>query len=45
VLYGVGARLDEKTVFLFALRGVDENQLLANAGLDSNQQYGLLDAS
>ena len=32
VLYGVGARLDEKPQLLFALRGVDENELLANAG-------------
>jgi uncharacterized Zn finger protein len=32
VLYGVGARLDEKSALLFELRGVDENQLLANAG-------------
>ena len=32
VLYGVGARLDEKPALLFQLRGVDENQLLANAG-------------
>ena len=32
VLYGVGARLDEKPTLLFELRGVDENQLLANAG-------------
>jgi uncharacterized Zn finger protein len=32
VLYGVGARLDEKPALFFALRGVDENQLLANAG-------------
>ncbi len=32
VLYGVGARLDEKPALLFDLRGVDENQLLANAG-------------
>jgi uncharacterized Zn finger protein len=32
VLYGVGARLDEKPALLFELRGVDENQLLANAG-------------
>jgi hypothetical protein len=31
-LYGVGARLDEKPALLFELRGVDENQLLANAG-------------
>jgi uncharacterized Zn finger protein len=33
-LYGVGARLDEKPALLFALRGVDENQLLANVGQD-----------
>jgi uncharacterized Zn finger protein len=32
VLYGVGARLDEEPALLFKLRGVDENQLLANAG-------------
>jgi uncharacterized Zn finger protein len=32
VLYGVGARLDEKPALLFALRGVDESQLLADAG-------------
>jgi uncharacterized Zn finger protein len=32
VLYGVGARLDEKPELLFELRGVDENELLANAG-------------
>ena len=32
VLYGVGARLDEKPALLFELRGVDENELLANAG-------------
>lgn len=34
VLYGVGARLDEKPQLLFVLRGVDENELLANAGQD-----------
>src|SRR5947207_2287362 len=33
-LYGVGARLDEKPQLLFALRGVDENELLAIAGQD-----------
>src|SRR4030081_3264312 len=33
-LYGVGARLDEKPQLLFVLRGVDENELLANAGQD-----------
>ena len=32
VLYGVGARLDDKPELLFALRGVDQNQLLGNAG-------------
>ncbi len=32
VLYGVGARLDEKPALLFELRGVDESELLANAG-------------
>jgi uncharacterized Zn finger protein len=33
-LYGVGARLDERPQLLFVLRGVDENELLANAGPD-----------
>jgi uncharacterized Zn finger protein len=33
-LYGVGARLDEKPHLLFVLRGVDENELLADAGND-----------
>jgi uncharacterized Zn finger protein len=33
-LYGVGARLDETPQLLFVLRGVDENELLANAGQD-----------
>ena len=33
-LYGVGARLDEKPQLLFALRGVDESDLLARAGDD-----------
>jgi uncharacterized Zn finger protein len=32
VLYGVGARLDEKPQLLFVLRGVDENELIASAG-------------
>ncbi len=32
VLYGVGARLDQKPELLFVLRGVDENELLARAG-------------
>src|SRR5262249_16373511 len=33
-LYGIGARLDEKPRLLFVLRGVDENELIANAGTD-----------
>lgn len=32
VLYGVGARLDEKPELLFLLRQVDENELIAKAG-------------
>jgi uncharacterized Zn finger protein len=36
VLYGVGARLDEKPQFLFVLRDVDESELLASAGQDSS---------
>jgi uncharacterized Zn finger protein len=32
VLYGVGARLDEKPQLLFVLRNVDENEMLASAG-------------
>lgn len=31
VLYGVGARLDEKPELLFALRGVDESELITGA--------------
>ena len=34
VLYGVGARLDENPQLLFVLRGVDEGELLADAGKD-----------
>jgi uncharacterized Zn finger protein len=34
VLYGVGARLDEKPQLVFVLRGVDENELIAGAGHD-----------
>src|SRR5215216_3037047 len=34
VLYGIGARLDQKPQLLFVLRGVDENELLAAAGQD-----------
>src|SRR5919112_648877 len=32
VLYGVGARLDERPEVLFRLRAVDENDLVANLG-------------
>ncbi|MDB5902083.1 MAG: hypothetical protein JWM26_961 [Betaproteobacteria bacterium] len=32
VLYGIGARLDQRPQLLFALRGVDENELIARAG-------------
>jgi uncharacterized Zn finger protein len=34
VLYGVGARLDERPQLLFVLRGADENELIARAGQD-----------
>jgi uncharacterized Zn finger protein len=34
VLYGVGARLGDRPELLFALRGVDESELLARAGHD-----------
>ena len=34
VLYGVGARLDEKPELLFLLRGVDHQDLIARAGKD-----------
>lgn len=33
-LYGVGARLDQEPELLFVLRGVDENELIADAGRD-----------
>ncbi|HUZ66769.1 MAG TPA: SWIM zinc finger family protein [Beijerinckiaceae bacterium] len=33
-LYGIGARLDESPEFLFVLRGVDQNELIAAAGQD-----------
>jgi uncharacterized Zn finger protein len=33
-LYGVGARLDQEPRLIFELRGVDENELLTNAGQD-----------
>ncbi len=41
VLYGVGARLDEKPALLFELRGVDKNELLANAGQELSLKKAL----
>jgi uncharacterized Zn finger protein len=38
VLYGVGARLDERPALLFELRGVDEKELLANAGQELSRK-------
>ncbi|MDZ4340834.1 MAG: hypothetical protein U1E51_00150, partial [Candidatus Binatia bacterium] len=32
VLYGIGARLDERPELLFALRNVDQQDLIARAG-------------
>ena len=32
VLYGIGARLDEKPELLFLLRNVDQEELITNAG-------------
>ena len=32
VLYGIGARLDEKPELLFILRNVNQQDLIANAG-------------
>jgi uncharacterized Zn finger protein len=34
VLYGVGARLDRQPELLFALRGVDQTDLIVKAGKD-----------
>jgi uncharacterized Zn finger protein len=42
VLYGVGARLDEHPELLFALRDVDEHELLAGAG---GEDLGLVQAA
>jgi uncharacterized Zn finger protein len=44
-LYGVGARLDEKPRLLFVLRGVDENELLADAGQDDGLTRATLGAA
>ena len=32
MVYGIGARLDQKPEFLFLLRGVDHLELIAEAG-------------
>src|SRR6185295_18408828 len=37
VLYGIGARLDEKPDLLFSLRKVDHQDLLARAGTGASQ--------
>jgi uncharacterized Zn finger protein len=34
VIYGIGARLDEKPELLFLLRGVDHNELISKASVD-----------
>jgi uncharacterized Zn finger protein len=36
VMYGIGARLDEKPALLFTLRAVDENELIAKASKDAS---------
>jgi uncharacterized Zn finger protein len=45
VLYGVGARLDEKPELLFLLRGVDERELIAGAGETLAQPQAPLEVS
>ena len=37
VLYGIGARLDEKPELLFLLRNVDQNELITRAGVHAQQ--------
>src|SRR5438046_10390315 len=44
-LYGVGARLDEAPRLLFVLRGVDESELLADAGQDLARAKSAPDAN
>lgn len=44
-LYGVGARLDEAPRLLFALRGVDESELLVGAGQEITHSIPAPDAS
>jgi uncharacterized Zn finger protein len=45
VLYGIGARLDDRPELLFALRGVDKSELLATAGQDLPLNKGAPDAA
>ena len=40
VLYGIGARLDEKPQLLFVLRGVDENELIDRRGPEQGDATG-----
>jgi len=41
VLYGVGARLDERPELFFVLRNVDHNELLAAAGAGAASTAGV----
>ena len=40
VLYGIGARLDEKPELLFLLRNVDQEELITNAGARTRRPPG-----
>ena len=40
VLYGIGARLDEKPELLFLLRNVDQEELITNAGASTRRPPG-----
>ena len=45
VLYGIGTRLDTQPEWLFTLRGVDAEELIAGAGADLDRLAPLADAS
>ena len=45
VLYGVGARLDQRPQLLFVLRGVDENELIAGAEQNLSQPKATLNSA
>jgi uncharacterized Zn finger protein len=45
VLYGIGARLDDRPELLFTLRGVDKSELLASAGQELPLSKGAPDAA